>query len=1263
MTHSRDTLGASPTARAVSAILRRHSLLAGVPAMVFVAAATIGAAPVEAQERGAGAETLEEIVVTGSRIRRETLDDAPAPTVSVGSEEISERQFTNVIDALDELQLGSVTTNRGANTQFGDNYAFVNLLNVGSQRTLTLLNGRRVVPSNQGTVFVPGNASGAQVDLSLFNPYIVERVEVITGTGGAVYGADAVAGVVNIITKQDFEGFNVDVSGGITELDSETNYRVSAIWGTNLFDDRLNFTVTGEYYNADLIRTSAKNAARYQGAPIANTLNGSLRDPNAFDPQQAANILAAGGTLNPAFLSSTADQVPATVFGPLALANPLVSLGGVLHAGSGLTGGSTATQLFPASPFGSGFGAAADPQGLAFFAPSTLTAAQAADPLSVINAIAPGTNVASLNLAQQRTLALQLLQRNRPTPWEYALANPSIDPLLFVGAFGGSGTYPTIANTDPATSALFPRLPVPLQFDPSGNLVPYNIGDLLPPNQARVGSTFNGDGYDSFALGHQQTRSAVERAAFMGQHRFEINDNIRWSGEYLFSDITFDSIGAALSNTPAGSATAGSFSIPIYIDQNPFLNASARSTIDGLVAQGLSVPLTAGQRTLYMGRTLADVLGGGAQTSNEVQTWRIAQALDGDFEAFGRPFYWDVAVAYGEAEAVNRNEQLLDIEFALASDVVQGPNGPVCYQQTLAAPESIAIRNPRLANINTLLGLVPTAEQVANCKPLNLFGNGAPSPEAIAYVTTDAGTTNLNKQEYYAASFGGDLFELPAGPFSVNVQGEMREESVEFKPSAAAATGAARNTTIRANSGELEFTEYGFEARMPIFGRDFSYPLLRALEVDYAWRRVEREQSTRSEFYPDPGPATEDEVFSVGFRWKPFEDLTLRGTRADSVRSASLVELFSAPSSGFGNFNGTACANQTTGLSTSFNSGPNPEVRTANCIAALRTLGLAATDEAALAFLQSPDNVAPNNGRPAAATGNPFLQNEQGRSWTVGLTWQPSFAPTFSVGLDYIDLEIEQEIGLYSPFDYIQNCFDSEDFPNTLVNGTPVCNLFTFGVETSPGSGVFVIPGVNPLTGSPVSGGAPVGSPAPVQLPFQTAFFQFPNFNLGKRQLQAYNLELRYSFDLGVFGETASDWGGVFLRASVFHNDKLDLFADGVNKSDQLDGEPAAPEWLTRLDVTHRLGGFTHTLQWFWRDETVDNILLAGDQIPEQSVAFVNPAYSFFNYNAQYALRDNITLRLTVNNLTDEDGPNGRYGDAYDLGIGREWVLGVGVQF
>lgn len=1207
-------------------------------------------------------DELAEIVVTGSRIRRDALSEAPAPTVAVSSEQIAERQFVNAVDAVAELQLATVETNRGANTQFGSNFAFVNLLNVGTQRTLTLLNGKRVVPSNQGTVFVPGNASGAQVDLSLINPLILERVEIVSGTGGAVYGADALAGVVNIITKQDFEGLNVDVSGGVVENGRDANGRLSAIWGKNLFSDRLNFTLTGEYYNSGLVRANDKNAARYQGAPITNILNGATRDPNAFSGSQAVTDLLAGRTLATPFVDTNADGVPSTVYGPNALGDPQISAGGVLTSGQFLGGAAATTAFYPANaaPVPAGFGAAADPQGLAFFAPSALTAAQQANPTAVISALSPGLNVSTLSIAQQRTLALQLLQRNRPTPYEYALRNPQLNPLLFVAAFGGTGAYPTVTNTDPATAALFPRVAVPLQFDSSGNLVPFDLGTIAPPNQSRVGASFNGDGYDQFAERHAQTRSAVERASFMGQHRFEFTDKIRWTGEYLFTDLTFKSIGAAQANSPRGSTTAGTRAIPIFIDQNPYLNAQARGTILGLGTQGFVIPTIGGQRVMYMGRALTDLTGGGSESANEVQTWRVAQSVEGEFETLGRPVYWNVAGAYGEAESVNRQEQLLDIEFALAVDVVTGPNGPQCRQQTLAAPESIAVRNPQLATINTLLSLTPTAAQVAACRPLNLFGNGSPSPEAIAYVTVDGGTTNTNEQEYLAASIGTDLFELPAGPLALNLQAEYRNESIAFVPGAAAAVGAGRNTTIRPNTGELEFREYGAELRLPIFGGDASFPVLRALEIEGAFRRVEREQSTESTFFPDPGPATEDDVYSIGLRWKPFAGLTLRGNTSTSVRSASLVELFSAPSSGFSNPAGGANPCRLSAI----NQGPAPDIRRRNCIAAVRALGIAANDADAATFLST--FVGTAGARPAAATGNPFLQNEQGDAYSFGLTWEPTFVEGLQVGVDYINLEISDEVGLYSPASYIPNCFDSASFPGSVVSGTPVCDLFTFGVQQG---GQFVIPAVNPITGNPVAGGAVTGSPAQVQQPFETAYFQFPNFNLGKRELQAVNFEARYKFDLeSLIGERAATWGSLGLRASVFYTKKLDLFADGITLSDQRAGQdPTAgggvPKYQTRLDLAHRVGAFNHTLQWFWRDKTVDNVLTPDAQIPEQSIAFVNPAYHYFNYNAGYDLNDDMSVRLTINNVTDTDGPNGIYGDAYDLGVGREYVLGFSMKF
>lgn len=1258
---------------------RVRSVSFAVAAVVSFGAASLHSGSAFAQQGGAAdreeADELREIIVTGSRIRRGRLEvsESTVPYSTVDAQELEDRQATNLIDALRDLPLASVSSNRGANTQFGDNYSFVNLLSVGSQRTLTLLNGRRVVPSNQGTVFVPGNASGAQVDVSLINPLIVQRTDIITGSGGAVYGADAIAGVVNVVTRRDFDGAAVDISGGITEIGDGENYRVSGIWGKNFLDGRLNLTVSGEFYDSELITTSAEQARRYLGSGILNNLNGSVRDPGFFSAASASDSLRAGLAVGPAFLPATSDRVSSVFFGPLSLANPAVTRGGVLVSNSFLQAPFTNNTIYiPATPVAATqAGRAADPAGFAFFAPSALPAG--VNPLAVISSLAPGTNVTGLSAAQTSALALQLLQRNRPTPFEYARANPSLNPLLFVGLFGAganSGLFPTVRNTDPTTNVLFPTVAVPLQFNRSGNLVPLDIGDLMPPSQGRLGAAFGSDGYDSFGEGHQQIRAAVERANVFAQMRFDFTDNIRTTGEYFYTDIVFESVGATQSNVPAGSTAAGSRPIPVFLNQNPFLNAASRSTIASLRGQGWSPTVicsngaerasaalcpagTTAQEVVYLSRALTDLTDGPTDSANEVKTWRVAQALEGEFNALDREFYWEVAAGYGRAEAVNRAEQLLDIEFALAVDVVTNAAGQaVCRQQTLAAPESIAIRNPQAGFVNTLLSLTPTAAQVAACRPLNLFGEGAASREAIDYVKTDGGTTNVNTQTFYSGNLGTDLFTLPAGPVSANIQAERREESVEFLPGAAAAVGAARNTTVRSNVGDVEFEEYGAELIVPVLGRDFTLPLLRAVELNAAYREVNRSGSTQSVFFPAASPATKDDTYSFGVRWKPFEDLTLRYNRSVSVRSASLVELFSAPGSGFSNFNGNVCAN------TSINSGPNPTVRRRNCIAAVQRLGLAANAAAAEAFLAGFTGT--GGSRPAASVGNPFLLNEEGSAFSAGFTYEPSWFENFAVSADYVSLNIRNEVGLLSPALYIPNCFDSDQFPNTIVNGTPVCDLFTFGVQSG---GNFIIPTTNPLTGNPVAGGAPTGTPALIQGPFETAYFQFPNFNQGARKLRSTNLNAAYRFELqDLFGERASSWGNVGLRANVYWAKTLDLFADGVNRSDPLVGDDLA-EYQVRMDLSHRVGKFSHTLQWLWIDGTVVDITVDRATYAEQSPAFVRPAFSYMNYFAAYDVNDKLKVRLSVANLTDTDDQLGPFGTAYDNGIGREFTLGVNYRF
>jgi outer membrane receptor protein involved in Fe transport len=188
------------------------------------------------------AEELDAVVVTGSRIKRAGLDTLE-PAVSVSREAIDRRGITNVADSLNEIPgFGVGVTPEGGQAGFGAAVNFVNRFGLGSNRTLTTVNGRRFVSSNPPTIFGPAGA-GLQVDLNAIPVQLIERVDNITVGGAPVYGSDAIAGTVNLILRQDYEGAEVGVTYGMTEEGLNERINARGIWGTNFADGRGNFTV------------------------------------------------------------------------------------------------------------------------------------------------------------------------------------------------------------------------------------------------------------------------------------------------------------------------------------------------------------------------------------------------------------------------------------------------------------------------------------------------------------------------------------------------------------------------------------------------------------------------------------------------------------------------------------------------------------------------------------------------------------------------------------------------------------------------------------------------------------------------------------------------------------------------------------------------------------------------------------------------------------------------------------------------------------
>ncbi|HTK58229.1 MAG TPA: TonB-dependent receptor plug domain-containing protein, partial [Sphingomicrobium sp.] len=181
------------------------------------------------------------IVVTGSRIRRPNLE-SQVPITSISGESFLQQSSNSIGDSLNDLpQLRS--TFAQSNPGLGIGIAGLNLLDLrglGTSRTLTLVNGRRHVGADTLN-------SAVSPDVNTIPNDMVERVDIVTGGNSAVYGSDAVAGVVNFVLRQNYNGLQVRGKASTSPQGFGKNQYISAMFGRNFDDGRGNITIHGEF--------------------------------------------------------------------------------------------------------------------------------------------------------------------------------------------------------------------------------------------------------------------------------------------------------------------------------------------------------------------------------------------------------------------------------------------------------------------------------------------------------------------------------------------------------------------------------------------------------------------------------------------------------------------------------------------------------------------------------------------------------------------------------------------------------------------------------------------------------------------------------------------------------------------------------------------------------------------------------------------------------------------------------------------------------
>lgn len=203
--------------------------------VVLAVALALAFSPVLAQETASDtspdtkpdkkAKTLDAVIVTGSHIRRVDLETA-SPVITIDRQRIEDTGKTTIGDLLQDLPvMAGFQPNTSINSGFSHGRALVSLRGLGPERTLVLLNGHRMTGPASSVAAAPG------VDVNSIPASMVERIEVLTAGASAIYGSDAIAGVVNIILKDRYDGFALESGYGISGHGDDMRRNFGVEWG------------------------------------------------------------------------------------------------------------------------------------------------------------------------------------------------------------------------------------------------------------------------------------------------------------------------------------------------------------------------------------------------------------------------------------------------------------------------------------------------------------------------------------------------------------------------------------------------------------------------------------------------------------------------------------------------------------------------------------------------------------------------------------------------------------------------------------------------------------------------------------------------------------------------------------------------------------------------------------------------------------------------------------------------------------------------
>jgi iron complex outermembrane receptor protein len=679
------------------------------------------------------------------------------------------------------------------------------------------------------------------------------------------------------------------------------------------------------------------------------------------------------------------------------------------------------------------------------------------------------------------------------------------------------------------------------------------------------------DTYNFAPVNYVQTPQERFSVSTMGTYEVKPGLTAYAKGNFVSSSVV-----TQLAPTPIGTRT-----FRFTLDNNPFLTAAAKQALNSF-----------GSSTAY--------------TIPASSSWTAGTFTDVDSDGDG---LYDVVTGSFNRRLTEVGPRISKYNFAgyqmqlgLKGDI-EAINGgfDIYYQYGNTHGSNSLIGDTSLARIQQALLLNATGtgclDPSGGCVPINLFGLGNISQASANFIKTRINASQDYEQQYGGFTINGDtanFFSLPAGPIGFAVGGEYRAEDFAFDPSQDLATGNLTGFNASpAVAGRFDVYEAYGELGIPLL-KDL--PLVKSLDLELAGRSSDYTGQPKAVY-----------TYKVAGTWKVYDDLLLRASYNKAIRAPSVGELFSPQGNGFP----TATDN------CSARGAPNAATRQA-CI----NSGVAANLVGVIAANQQTQTL---------SGGNPNLRPEEGKTYTAGFAYTPSFLPSFSITGDYFNIEISDAIASFggSASNVMNVCYGS------VVNGNPASPYCQAIIRLANGS---------------------------------IDYISLTNQNVATIKTEGFDIGVAYRFSLEDVG--LPDWGTIQLR-SLYTNtwertttpDEISAPIKCADKFGTRCGNPT-PRHKMHTAANWKMNQFGLNVVWNHLDDVDD------DAAAVYTVEHIGPK-NYFDVSGDWDVTDNLGFTAGVKNLTQEQYPilggnaspsNSGYPAAYDV-LGRTYFINARLRY